>query len=87
MASGPASLGRRALIGSVLVGAAGLALPAGAAARKAVKATKAAVMYQDAPMDIRMCGTCSFFTAPKSCTVVAGDVSKKGWCTLFALVD
>jgi hypothetical protein len=43
--------------------------------------------YQDSPKDIRMCATCSLFVPPKSCKVVAGDVSPNGWCKLFVLAD
>jgi hypothetical protein len=43
--------------------------------------------YQDSPKDIRMCGTCSLFVPPKSCKVVAGEISPEGWCKLFVLAD
>ena len=51
------------------------------------KLTKAAAHYQDRPKDIRSCATCSFFEPPKGCVVMEGDVSKDGYCDLFALVD
>jgi hypothetical protein len=73
-------------MGTLLVAAAGLAT-SGRAQPAPAKARKQDVQYQDHPMDIRMCATCSLFEAPKSCKVVEGDVSPKGWCALFALVD
>jgi hypothetical protein len=30
---------------------------------------------------------CTFFEAPKSCKVVEGDISRDGWCKVFAAVD
>jgi hypothetical protein len=30
---------------------------------------------------------CTLFEPPKSCKVVAGEVSKDGWCKAFALAD
>jgi hypothetical protein len=43
--------------------------------------------YQDTPSGIYSCAMCSLFEPPKSCKVVAGEVSKDGWCRVFALVD
>ena len=43
--------------------------------------------YQDTPKSIYSCGMCTLFEPPKSCKVVAGEVSKNGWCKVFALAD
>jgi hypothetical protein len=43
--------------------------------------------YQDTPRDIRMCATCTLFEVRRSCKVVEGDISPKGWCKVFALAD
>jgi hypothetical protein len=43
--------------------------------------------YQDSPKDIRMCATCTLFEPPKSCKVVAGEISPNGWRKAFALAD
>ena len=43
--------------------------------------------YQDTPNGIYSCGMCTLFEPPKSCKVVAGEVSKDGWCKAFALAD
>ena len=81
-----ATIDRRALVAGLTLGA-GAVLAAPPARAEQAKASKKDVAYQDHPMDIRMCATCSLFEAPKTCKVVEGDVSRKGWCTLFALVD
>src|ERR1700733_14811217 len=51
------------------------------------KMTREQAQYQDTPNGIYSCGNCSLFERPKSCKVVAGDVSEDGWCKAFALVD
>ena len=43
--------------------------------------------YQDTPNGLYSCGMCTLFEPPKSCKVVAGEVSKDGWCKAFALAD
>lgn len=43
--------------------------------------------YQDKPQGIYYCGMCTLFEPPKSCKVVEGEVSKYGWCKVFALAD
>lgn len=74
---------RRALV----LGLAGSAAFAGLARAEAAKVTKASVSYQDGPKGIQMCATCTLFVAPKSCKVVEGEVSPKGWCSLYDLAD
>jgi hypothetical protein len=51
------------------------------------KMSKPEAGYQDSPMDIRMCATCTLFEPPRSCKVVEGDVSPDGWCKAFVLAD
>jgi hypothetical protein len=43
--------------------------------------------YQDTPSGLYSCGMCSLFEAPNACKVVAGEISKDGWCKAFALAD
>ena len=43
--------------------------------------------YQDTPNGIYSCGMCTLFEPPKHCKVVAGEVSRDGWCKAFALAD
>jgi hypothetical protein len=51
------------------------------------KMTRQQAEYQDTPNGIYSCGVCSLFESPKYCKVVAGEVSKDGWCRVFALAD
>ena len=51
------------------------------------KMTREQAQYQDRPNGMFSCATCSLFERPKSCKVVAGDVSEDGWCKAFALAD
>jgi hypothetical protein len=51
------------------------------------KMTRQQAEYQDMPNGIYSCGVCSLFERPKYCKVVAGEVSKDGWCRVFALAD
>lgn len=48
------------------------------------KASKQAMQYQDKPKGGEECDECIQFEAPKSCKVVAGDISPHGWCIAFA---
>jgi anaerobic selenocysteine-containing dehydrogenase len=48
------------------------------------KASKQAMQYQDTPKNGQQCDQCMHFEAPKSCKIVAGDISPKGWCVAFA---
>jgi hypothetical protein len=77
---------RRKLI-RTLLGAAPAALLFGSQASAAEKMTLQQAAYQDTPNGIYSCGMCTFFEAPKSCKIVAGDVSRDGWCKVFAAVD
>jgi hypothetical protein len=43
--------------------------------------------YQDTPNGIYSCGMCTLFEPPNACKVVAGEISKDGWCKAFALAD
>jgi hypothetical protein len=55
--------------------------------RASEKMTQHQAEYQDAPKDIYSCATCTLFEPPTSCKVVAGEISKDGWCKAFALAD
>jgi high potential iron-sulfur protein len=57
------------------------------AARASDKMTKARAEYRDSPNGIYSCGNCTLFVAPSSCKVVEGEVSRDGWCKVFALAD
>jgi hypothetical protein len=51
------------------------------------KFTREAALYQDTPRGGLSCVGCTFFRRPRSCQVVAGDISANGWCRLFDLPD
>jgi hypothetical protein len=72
---------------SAAVGGVSTALLASSRTRATDKMTKAQAEYQDMPNGIYSCATCTLFEAPNSCKVVAGEVSKDGWCKAFALAD
>jgi hypothetical protein len=80
---------RRAFIKTV--GAVAAATCGGAAAVKAQdykpqeqkKLTQAAARYQDHPKENESCGNCPYFTLPKSCVVVEGEISAFGWCPIY----
>jgi hypothetical protein len=46
----------------------------------AQKASQAAMKYQDKPNGTSECDNCQHFQPPKSCAIVEGDISPKGWC-------
>jgi hypothetical protein len=48
------------------------------------KADKKLVKYQDTPKGSQSCGHCLHFVPPDQCKLVAGKISPKGWCQLFA---
>jgi hypothetical protein len=47
------------------------------------KLSKPEAEYQDSPKDDQQCSECTKFQPPKGCSVVAGDISPKGWCKLY----
>lgn len=48
------------------------------------KADKKLVKYQDTPKGSQACDHCLQFVPPDQCKLVAGKISPKGWCQLFA---
>jgi hypothetical protein len=58
-----------------------------APAKAADKMTKPQADYQEQPNGIYSCGTCTLFEQPASCKVVAGEISKDGWCKAYAMAD
>jgi hypothetical protein len=52
-----------------------------------VQMSRADAKYQDTPRGGLSCAGCTFFRRPRSCQVVAGDISPTGWCRLFDLPD
>jgi hypothetical protein len=78
---------RRKLIGAVAKGvSAGLLLRISPAAASE-KMTPQQAQYQGTPNGIYSCAVCTLFEPPNNCKVVAGEISKDGWCKAFALAD
>jgi hypothetical protein len=77
---------RKLLRALVKAGVAGF-LARVAQAEASEKMTPRQAEYQDAPKDIYSCAVCTLFEPPKSCKVVAGEISKDGWCKAFAMAD
>ena len=48
------------------------------------KIAKEAVQYQDGPKDGLVCEKCVNWVAPNACTIVAGNITPKGWCVAYA---
>ena len=86
MAAHKTSASRR----TVLMAAFGLTavpvLAAAGAAQAAGTLPKANAKYQDTPKGAQQCSNCNYFVpgATGACKVVAGDISPKGWCVLYA---
>jgi hypothetical protein len=74
---------RRALFRSAVLFAALSAAPA--SAQQKMSPTEAE--YQDSPKNGLTCAACSLFRPPRSCEVVDGDISPRGWCKFFDLPD
>jgi hypothetical protein len=43
--------------------------------------------YQDRPNSGLICAACTLFRPPRSCEIVEGDISPRGWCKFFDLPD
>lgn len=53
------------------------------AQEKPAKLSKPEAEYRDLPKNDQQCSECTKFQPPKGCSVVAGDVSPRGWCKLY----
>ena len=51
------------------------------------KMTRQQAEYHDGPDGIYSCGMCTLFEKPNACKMVEGEISKDGWCKVFALLD
>jgi hypothetical protein len=51
------------------------------------KMSQAEAEYQNRPKSGLACAACTLFRPPRSCQVVAGDISPTGWCKFFDLPD
>jgi hypothetical protein len=78
---------RRKLIGAVIKGISAGLLFRISQTEASEKMTSQQAEYQATPNGIYSCAVCTLFEPPQSCKVVAGEVSKDGWCKAFALAD
>jgi len=75
---------RRRFVRNFLLWAGGAAAAPLAAAQGA-KLTKPHARYQDSPRNGDCCGDCRHFLPERDgCKLVAGDISPRGWCMLYA---
>ena len=71
-------------------GLAAVTVMVGRSTSAAAKAAKSDLMYQDHEHDGKSCDQCKFYSpdGPNSnigsCSIVAGAISREGWCTAFA---
>ena len=75
-----AFLGRAAVGGGLLLGAA----LTGSRASASGKLPQKAVQYQPVPKHGDRCSNCALWELPASCKLVEGPISPAGWCSLFA---
>ena len=76
---------RRACLGYGTLVCALLGKRRSALAQTRLSLTEAA--YQPTPNGLQSCGTCTLFIRPDACKVVAGEVSRTGWCRLYDMAD
>jgi hypothetical protein len=78
-------LERRKVVQGAL-GATAAALGVGRAAAQQ-QLSPAEAEYQNSPKSGLTCAACTVFRPPRSCEIVAGDISPNGWCKFFDLPD
>jgi hypothetical protein len=82
-----AGLSRRGVLGTALCAMGALPIIgtviATDEARAQAKMPKSAVAYQDHPKGSQDCSNCALFQPPSACKNVAGEISAKGWCSIW----
>jgi hypothetical protein len=76
---------RRTLVQAAISFAVAGAATAPASAQQKMSPTEAE--YQDGPKSGLTCAACSLFRPPRSCEIVEGEISPRGWCKFFDLPD
>ena len=59
------------------------ASPRAQAQQSQEKLSQSDAAYQASPKNDQQCSECTKFQPPKGCSVVAGDISPRGWCKLY----
>jgi hypothetical protein len=77
---------RRELLGNLALVVGGATLLAAIAAPRpaAAKVGPQDVGYQPTPKGASRCDNCVQWQAPSACKVVSGNISPKGWCSIYA---
>jgi len=79
---------RRVLRGAALVAGGGALLGAGLTGLSAIaaptKLAKKDAGYQTMPKGKQRCDNCLQWQPPRSCKIVAGVISPRGWCSIYA---
>lgn len=47
------------------------------------KSSKGAAFYLPVVLPPAVCGNCTMFRPPHSCTAVGGTISPRGWCRFY----
>jgi hypothetical protein len=87
MADNPVNKPRRTVIGAVAKASLAALLLRMPRSEASEKMTPQQAEYQDTPKDIYSCAVCTLFQPPDACKVVAGRISRDGWCKAFAMAD
>jgi hypothetical protein len=87
MADNPVNKPRRMVIGAVAKASLAALLLRMPRSEASGKMTPQQAEYQDTPKDIYSCAVCTLFQPPDACKVVAGQISRDGWCKAFAMAD
>jgi hypothetical protein len=84
MKANPAGLSRRQILEAGVATVVTLAAALwGRGADAQQKVSKAMIHYQERPKDGQECAGCANFVPPEACKVVAGRISRHGWCELW----
>ena len=77
-------ISRRVLLTGTALALGTAAVAAVSKAMAQVKISRAVANYQNTPKGDQRCDRCINFQPPNACKFVQGDISRSGWCQLFA---
>jgi len=79
---------RRVLHGAAVVAGSGALAAGGLTGLSAIaapsKMSQKAAGYQTMPKGKQRCDNCLQWQPPRSCKIVAGEISPRGWCSIYA---
>jgi len=79
-----ACMSRRQILRGAAVAAGSAAVLGSTILPAEAKMAQSAASYQTTPKNGASCATCSFFSAPSSCSLVDGTISASGWCRFYS---